>query len=199
MCLPLALGAANAGFNLWSAKRGSDAALQSGFYQMQSAMAAAQQNLLENQIAEANARMAMIEAGGRSAQVIDKTNAVIDRNRVDAAARGLAVDQGSPLLDAATIAAQGNVDRQLLMAGGLMEASNAYRRGAAASGQAIETIGAGREALNAARYGAGSAWLGGLQNSLRGFAGLNWQNAAASVPASGGGRISLDPSSWWSF
>lgn len=186
MCVnPVAaiLGGVSVGLNAYGASRQSGAALQAGQQQ-------AMQSLIEAQIAEANARMAMIEASGRMGQVDQKVAGVIGQNRADAAARGLAVDQGSPLLDQAYIAAQGNIDKRLIGANAYMEAANQYERGAGAARQA-------GEALTAARYGAGAAWLGTLTSGVRTLGSLNWHSPAAGG-ASGGARFSADPSSWWS-
>lgn len=195
----VALGA-NVGTNLFGAFQQSRAASSAGNAQMQAANQTARQLLIESQIADANARMAMIEAGGRMGQIEAKTRGVIAKNRVDAAARGLAVDQGSPLLDEAFVASQGAVDKNLIAANSLMEAANQRQRGAAAAGQAVEALGAGRQAQAAARYGVGAAWLGALGASARSFGGLDWNNigARSGVSAPGGARIGLDPASWWS-
>lgn len=163
MCVSLAQGALAAvqvGSSLFGASRSAAGA-------MQGAQSQAFQSLLAAQIAEANARMAMLEASSQMTRVDRQVNDVIGYNAADAAARGVDPNQGSPLLDAAFVAAQGDVDKRLLAARGLSEVAS-QRFGAAGA------LSQGSEGLIAARYGAGTAWLNALTNSLSAIGNLKW-------------------------
>ncbi len=151
---------ANVGLSLFGASQQARAQEQAGQQQ-------ATQSLLAAQIADANARMAMIEASGRIGAVDRKVDAVIGHNVADAAARGLDPHQGSPLLDQAYVEAQGNIDKKLIAGAALTQKASLHY---AALGELMK----GKDALAAAKYGAGTAWLGGLQSALAGAGGLKW-------------------------
>jgi hypothetical protein len=190
------LAGANVGIGLFGASQQARAANMQGQAAFQSAMSQSGQSLLEAQIAEANARMAMVEAGGRMGQVDTKVESVIGHNRADAAARGIAVDQGSPLLDQAYVAAQGNIDKQLIAGNAYIEQANQLSRAASAYGQASQALQQGGQALASAKYGAGTAWLGGLANGVKSLGGLQW--GSFKDFSQGLSRFAADPSSAWS-
>lgn len=177
--VPMALFGANVGLSLFSANQQSRAAEAQGRQQ-------ALQSLFASQIADANARMTMIEASGRIGAVDRKVDAVIGHNVADAAARGLDPNQGSALLDQAYVAAQGNIDKKLIVGAALTQKASLHY---SALGDAQK----GSDALAAAKYGAGTAWLGGLQSALKGAAGLKWGGAAPAGGASPQTSFSADP------
>lgn len=154
------LAGANVGFSLFGASQSARGAARG-------AQQGAMQSLLAAQIADANARMAMIEASGRISAVDRKVDAVIGHNVADAAARGLDPNQGSPLLDQAYVEAQGNIDKKLIAGAALTEKASLHY---AAAGEMQK----GGDALAAAKYGAGTAWLGGLRSALSSAGGLKW-------------------------
>lgn len=175
--VPFLFSAASFGLSLFEKSQQARAAEQAGQQQ-------ATQSLLSARIADANARMAMIEASGRIGAVDSKVEAVIGHNVADAAARGLDPNQGSSLLDQAHVAAQGNVDRHLI-------AGEALTKKASLHYQALGELMRGRDALAAAKYGAGTAWLGGLQPALTSLSGLEW--GKFSKFSDGLARFSADP------
>lgn len=172
------LAGANVGLSLYGASRQASAAGKASNFE-------AMQSLLASQIAESNARMAMVEASGRMGQVDRKAEAIIGSNRADAAARGVDPNSGSPVLDAAYVASQAEIDKRLIAAQGLSEeASFRYR----AAGDARQA----EQALAAAKYGTGTAWLGGLAGAVRGLSGLKWDSGGGTPGASAPGRLNLD-------
>lgn len=161
MCDPSsALMAAQAGFSLFGAAQSARGASEGGQFQ-------AMQSLLSAQIADANARMAMIETSGQMGRVDRKVDATVGQQRVAFAAQGLDPNQGSPLLMQAYTAAQGNIDKSLLAARGLNQSASFHY-------QALGDLMQRDQAQSAAKYGAGTAWLGGLSGALSGLSGMKW-------------------------
>lgn len=179
MLLSGGLAAANAGFSLYGESQKARAAEQAGRKE-------AMHSVLAAHIADANARMAMIEASGRVAAVDRNVDAVIGHNVADTAARGLDPNQGSPLLEQAYVAAQGNIDKHLIGARASSEAASLHY---GALGELMK----GSDALMAAKYGAGTAWLAGLQPALTSLSGLEW--GKFSKFSDGLARFSADPGS----
>jgi hypothetical protein len=169
---------ANVGLSLYGASRQASASDKASNFE-------AMQSLLSAQIADANARMAMAEASGRMGQVDRKAEGIIGHNRADAAARGVDPNSGSPVLDAAYVAAQAEIDKRLIAAQGLNESAS-YRYKAAGDTRQAE------QALAAAKYGTGTAWLGGLSGAVRSLSGLKWDSGGGTSGASSSGRLNLD-------
>lgn len=171
-----ALFAGNVGFSLFGASQSAQGAALGGQQQ-------AAQSLLAAQIADANARMALIEASGRMGQVDRKVDDVVGQQRAAFGAQGLDVGQGSPLLLQAFTASQGNIDKQLIAARGFAQASSFHF-------QALGDLEQRDQALAAARFGAGTALLGGLGGVggalSRRFGGLNFGVASEPAPAGAG-------------
>lgn len=161
MCDPASIFmGANVGVSLFGASQSAAGAAEGAQFQ-------AQQAMLKSQIADANARMAMIEASGQMGRVARKVDTTIGQQRAAFAAQGLDPNQGSPLLTQAYTAAQGAIDQNLIAARGLSEQAG-YRYEAAGALQQRD------QALAAGKYGVGTAWLGGIGSSLKGLSGMKW-------------------------
>lgn len=179
--------AGQTGLSLFNAAGEADAARAQGESQANAYNFDAAQSLIAAQIAQTNARMAMLEASGRIGQVDQKAEAIIGHNQADAAARGVDVSYGAPVSNAAHIAAQANVDRQLIGAQGNTQAASFYNQAVGQYGQAAQNFVAADRARAAARYGVGTAWLGGLTGGLRSLAGLKWGESGTPGKTGAGG------------
>lgn len=147
-----------------------------------------QAGMMRAYVASENAKMALAESATKASRVDDKVNAAIGASRTNAGAAGVDPNVGSPLLSQMFSAAQGNMDKQLIMAEGLNKAAG-YHYAAADAARGAD------QALKAGYLGAGTALIGGVTRmaSLAAFGAKYAPGSSGSVELEVG-----DPLQYWS-
>jgi hypothetical protein len=147
-----------------------------------------QAGMMRAHVAAENAKMALAESATKASRVDDRVNAAIGASRSNAGALGIDPNVGSPLLSQMFSAAQGNMDKQLIMAEGLNKAAG-YHYAASDAARGAD------QALKAGYLGAGTALISGATSALKLAAfGSKW------APGSSG-SVDLeygDPLNYWS-
>jgi hypothetical protein len=129
-------------------------------------------------IAQTNATTALDEGAAQGAQIGQRVQRQIGQTRSYFGGANLNVQKGSPLMLQASSAAEGNIDKQLAMAGSLNQA-------AGQNAQAGYDEERSTESLTAGWLGAGTSMLYGLSrwNGLGGFGAGGGDPGTASVSA----------------
>lgn len=153
-----ALAVGGAGLNLFGASQSAQGAKDA-------ANATAFGANLAAQTADINAKLALQEGTQKLGAIDTKVQRAIGATRAAAGGANIDANSGSPLMMQVFSAMQGNVDKQLTIAGSENEAAGQYFAAAQDRFKASD-------ALRAGQLGAGTAWLTGATGAVKSLAGF---------------------------